>query len=178
MGFSRAHMLLSAILVATVLPIAACGDDSEPAKKDSAITRAEYIKQVDAICAKTMQDSKPTNRKLQALVDASGTFTSRLKKAAPHLQTTYDLQKDKLDQIKAIDPPEKDRAQVAEVVKVSDATLVEFQDAVGIAERGDLKSFIDVAFDANGTRAKAERLGTTYGLNADCFAVPVDLSSL
>jgi len=178
MGFSRTHMLLSAILVATVLPIAACGDDSESAKKDSAITRAEYIKQVDAICAKTTQRSKPTNRKLQALVDASGTYTSRLKKAAPHLQTTYDLQKDKLDQIKAIDPPEKDRAQIAEVVKVSDATLVEFQDAVGIAERGDLKSFIDVAFDANGTRAKAERLGTTYGFNADCFAVPVDLSSL
>ena len=178
MAFSRARMLLPAIVVAAVLPIAACGDDSESAKKDSGITRAEYIKQVDAICAKTSQKSKPTNRKLQALVDATGSLASRLKKAAPHLQTTYDLQKDKVDQIKAIDPPDKDRAQIAELIKVSDATLVEFQDAIGIAERGDLKSFIDVAFDANGTRAKAERLGTTYGFNTQCFAVPVDLSSL
>jgi hypothetical protein len=178
MALSRARALLAAILGAAVLPIAGCGDDSESAKKDSGITRAEYVKQVDAICAKTTQKSKPTNRKLQALVDASGTYASRLKKAAPHLQTTYDLQKDKIEQIKALDPPEKDRAQIAEITKVSDATLAEFQDAVGIAERGDLKRFIDVAFDANGTRAKAERLGTTYGFDADCFAVPVDLSSL
>ena len=177
MAFSRARKLLPVILAAAVLPIAGCGDDSDSAG-DSGITRPEYIKQVNAVCAKTAQESKPTNRKLQALVDASGTYASRLKKAAPHLQTTYDLQKAKLDKIKAIDPPEKDKAQIAEVVKTSEATLGEFQDAIGIAERGDLKRFIDVAFDANGTRAKAERLGTTYGFDMQCFAVPVDLSSL
>ena len=178
MAFSRARKLLPAMLVAAVLPIAGCGGDDADSAKDSGITRAEYIKQVDAICAKTAQESKPTNRKLQALVDASGSYASRLKKAAPHLQTTYDLQKSKLDDIKAIDPPEKDKAQVAEIVKSSTATLGEFEDAVGIAERGDVKRFIDVAFDANGTRGTAERLGATYGFSAQCFAVPVDLSSL
>jgi hypothetical protein len=178
MAFPRARKLLPAILAAAVLPFAGCGGDDSQSAKENGITRAEYIKQVDAICAKTAQESKPTNRKLQALIDASGTYASRLKKAAPHLQTTYDLQKAKVDRIKAIDPPQKDKAQVAEIIKTSTATLGEFQDAVGIAERGDLKGFIDVAFDANGTRAKAERLGTTYGFDAECFAVPVDLSSL
>ena len=177
MAFSRARKLLPAILAVAVLPIAGCGGGDPDSAKDSSITRPEYIKQVDAVCAKTTQESKPTNSKLQALVDASGTYASRLKKAAPHLQTTYDLQKTKLDRIKAIDPPAKDKAQVAEIVKTSEATLGEFEDAVGIAERGDLKSFIDVALDANGTRAKAERLGTTYGFDAECFAVPVDLSA-
>ncbi|MEY2514796.1 MAG: hypothetical protein QOJ89_2154 [bacterium] len=178
MAFSRARKLLPAVLAAAaVLPIAGCGGDDSKSTKDSGITRAEYVKQVNAVCAKTAQQSKPTNRKLQALVDASGSYTSRLKKAAPYLQTTYDLQKSKVDRIKAIDPPQKDKAQVAEVVKASTAALAEFKRGVGIAERGDLKSFIDIAFDANGTRAKAERLGTTYGFNAQCFAVPVDLSS-
>jgi len=178
MASSRARALLATVLIGATLPFAGCGgDDEKSSAKEDAITRPEYIKRVNAICSETAQKSKPTNRKLQALVDASGSYKSRLKKAAPHLSTTYDLQKDKLDQIKAIDPPAKDRAQIAELVKVSEATLKEFQGAIAIAERGDLKSFIDVAFDANGTRAKAERLGTTYGLNAQCFAVPVDLSS-
>jgi hypothetical protein len=173
---ARTRLLLPALFAAVVLPLAGCGGDSK-SSEDNGITRPEYIKRVNAICAKTAQKSKPTNRKLQALVDASGTYKSRLKKAAPYLSTTYDLQKDKVAQIKAIDPPTKDRAQIAEVIKASDQTLKEFQGAIGIAERGDLKSFIDVAFDANGTRAKAERLGTTYGFRQQCFAVPVDLSS-
>ena len=177
MATSRARILLTATIVATLTLLAGCGGDDNKGAEDEGPTRAEYIKQVDAVCRKTTQKSKPTNRRLQALVDASGTYASRLKKAAPYLSTTYDLQKRKLASIKAIDPPKKDRAQIAEIIKVSDATLVEFQDAIGIAERGDLKGFIDVAFDANGTRAKAERLGTTYGFRAQCFAVPIDLSS-
>ncbi len=177
MGISDARMLLTAAIVATAALLSGCGGDDKAAK-DEGPTRAEYVKQVDAICRNTTRRSRPTNRRLQALVDASGTFSSRLKKAAPHLQTTYELQKAKLDRIKATEPPSKDRAQIAEIVKTSNAALGEFRGAIPIARRGDLKNFIDVAFDANGTRAKAERLGTTYGFDAECFAVPVDLSAL
>ena len=174
---SRARMLLSATIVATVTLLAGCGDDDKKAARDDAPTRAEFIKQVDAVCAKTTRASKPTNRKLQALVDGSGTFSSRLKKAAPLLRTTYRLQKAKVDRIDAMTPPPKDRAQIAEVIKTSYAALAELRSGIPVAERGDLKNFIDVAFDANGTRAEAERLGTTYGFRSECFAVPIDLSS-
>ncbi|MBA3748860.1 MAG: hypothetical protein H0W96_15410 [Solirubrobacterales bacterium] len=177
MAISRARMLLSATLVATVTLLAGCGDDDKKAAKDDAPTRAEFIKQVDTVCRKTTQQSKPTNRKLQALVDGSGTFSSRLKKAAPLLQTTYELQKAKVDRIEAMQPPTKDRVQIAEIIKTSNAALAELRGGIPVAERGDLKNFIDIAFDANGTRAKAERLGTTYGFRVECFAVPIDLSS-
>ena len=178
MPISRPRTLLTAIVLAAATLAAGCGGGGDSkAKQDNALTRPQYIKQVDAVCRKTAQQSKPTNRKLQALVNGSGTFSSRLKKAAPLLHTTYRLQKAKLDRIKAMAPPAKDRAQVAEVVKASAAALAEFRNGLPIAERGDLKNFIDIAFDANGTRAKAERLGTTYGFRTECFAVPIDLSS-
>jgi len=177
MVISHPRTLLTAMLVAAATLAAGCGGDSK-SKKEDAVTRPEFIKQVNAVCAKTVQQSKPTNRKLQALVNASGTFSSRLKKAAPHLRTTYELQKAKLDRIKAMTPPPKDRAQIAKVVKTSAAALAELRSGIPVAERGDLKNFIDIAFDANGTRADAERLGTTYGFREECFTVPIDLSSL
>lgn len=177
MATSRARTLLTATIVAAVTLLLGCGADDKKAAKDNTPTRAEFITQVNAVCARTAQQSKPTNRKLQALVDGSGSFSSRLKQGAPLLRTTYDLQKAKVDRIAAMTPPAKDRAQIAEVIKTSNAALAELRGAIPVAERGDLKKFIDVAFDANGTRAKAERLGTTYGFNAQCFAVPIDLSS-
>ncbi len=166
--------ILTAILLATATALGACGGDSEEAA-DKGPTRPEYIAEVNALCQKTTRESAPTNRKLQALVDASGSYTSRLKRSPPLLRTTLELQTQKLTQFKAIDPPKKDVAQIRELMTAADATLQQLRDAIGIAERGDLKAFIDIAFDENGSRAKAERLGTTYGFRKDCFTVPVDL---
>jgi len=177
MASSRARTLLIALLMTAASALGACGGDDSSAE-DSGPTRPEYVAKVDALCAKVTQASRPTNRRLQGLVNGTGTFSSRLKKSAPLLQKTYDLQKGKLEDIKAVRPPVKDRAQIDEVVAVSSKALKEFLDGIAIAERGDLKNFIDVAFDANGTRARAERLGTTYGFAEDCFRIPIELDDL
>lgn len=175
---SRARTILVALLVAAASLLAACGGgDSEPATDDGP-TRPQYIAEVDALCKKTTRASRPTNRKIQALVNGSGTYSSRLMKATPLLQTTYDLQKSKLDGVKSVQPPAADREQVAKVVAASEKALEEFRGGIPIAKRGDLKEFIDVAFDANGSRATAERLGTQYGFAEDCFAIPIDLGTL
>jgi hypothetical protein len=168
-----ARRTLTAILVAGATALGACGGSDKA--KDDGPTRPQYIAQVDALCQKIMRESAPTNRKLQALVNASGSYTSRLKRSPPLLRTTLKLQTRKLSQFKAIDPPKKDVAQIKQLETAADATLQQLRDAIGIAERGDLKAFIDIAFDSNGARAKAERLGTTYGFRKDCFTVPVDL---
>jgi len=166
--------MLTAVLLATAAALGACGGDSEKAA-DKGPTRPEYIAEVDALCQKITRQSAPTNRKLQALVNASGTYTSRLKRSPPLLRTTLKLQTSKLEQFKAIEPPATDKAQIQELSTAAEATLQQLRDAIGIAERGDLKEFIDIAFDEDGARAKAERLGTTYGFRKDCFTVPVDL---
>jgi hypothetical protein len=176
MSPARARTTLLAILVAAATLLVACGGGSD-SKKAAGPTRPAYIAEVDALCQKVARQSRPTNRKLQALVNASGTYASRLKKSTPLLQKTYALQKSKLDGFRGITPPAKDQAQIKQVIAASSAALEEFRGAIPIAERGDLKAFIDIAFDANGTRAKAERLGTDYGFRADCFAVPIDLST-
>lgn len=165
---------LTAILLGAATALGACGGGSdEPAQKGP--TRAEYVADVNALCQEVTRQSEPTNRKLQALVNASGSYTSRLKRSPPLLRTTLKLQTDKLEQFKAIEPPSKDVAQIKELSTAADATLRQLQKAIGIAERGDLKAFIDIVFDEDGSRARAERLGTTYGFRADCFTVPVDL---
>lgn len=178
MAFSRARTALIALLIAGCAGLAACGGDDETAAKDEGPTRPQYVAQVDAICKKVTKASQPTNRKIQALVDGTGSFSSRLKKSTPLLQKTYDLQKGKLDDIEAIEQPSKDKAQIAEVVAVSSKALEEFKGGIAIARRGDLKEFIDIAFDANGTRAKAERLGMTYGFAQDCFKIPIELDQV
>ncbi len=166
------------MLVAAAALLAACGGEDSEAEKDKGPTRPEYIAEVDALCKKTTRASQPTNRKLQALVNGSGTYSSRLKRATPLLQKTYDLQKGKLDGVKSVEPPAADRPQVSKVLAASAKALEEFRGAIPIAQRGDLKEFIDIAFDANGLRQTAERLGTNYGFAEDCFAIPIDLGTL
>ena len=178
MTSTRARTTLIALLLSAASALAACGGDDSAADKDTGPTRPEYIAKVDALCAKVTKASRPTNRKLQALVDGSGTFSSRLKKATPLLQKTYDLQKGKLEDVRAVPPPQKDRAQINKVLATGSKALEEFRKGIPIARRGDLKNFIDIAFDANGTRGDAERLGTNYGFAADCFRIPIELDEL
>jgi hypothetical protein len=168
-----------AVLAGLALALAACGgDDGSKKSSDNAVKRPEYITQVDAICKKTSQQSKPSFSKLQALVNASGTYKSRLVKGAPILHTVYDLQASKFQRFKAIEPPTADRAQIAEITKAAGDTLAEFRKFLPYADRGDLPKLIDIATDASGSRARVERLGTTYGFRKDCFALPLDLSNL
>lgn len=180
MSSSRARTKLTviALLIAASTLLSACGGGDVKATQADGPTRPAYIARVDALCRKVTKASQPTNRKLQALVNSSGTYSSRLKKSTPLLQRTYDLQKGKLADVRAIKAPPKDVAQVDEVLSVSSKALEEFRGGIAIARRGDLKSFIDIAFDANGTRARAERLGTTYGFAQDCFAIPIELDQL
>jgi hypothetical protein len=168
-----------ALLAVVAAALGACGgDDSKSSSDDNGITRAEYIKQVDAICKKVAQQSKPSFDKLQALIDASGTYKSRLIKGAPTLRTVYDLQATKLRKFKALQPPTADRAQVAEITTTATQTLKEFRQFLPAADAGDLEKFIDIATDATGSRARVDRLGTTYGFRKDCFSLPLDLSNV
>jgi hypothetical protein len=175
---THARSALLALLFMAAATLAACGAGGSTAKKDQGPTRPAYIAQVDALCKKVTQRSKPTNRKLQALVDASGSYSDRLRRSTPLLRKTYALQKGKLEAFKRVRPPAKDRAQIHALIVAGSKALDEFRGGIPIAQRGDLKGFIDIAFDANGTRANAERLGTTYGFRADCFAVPIDLGQI
>ncbi len=174
------RLALAAALAGLALALGACGggDDDKGSSDDSAITRPEYIKQVDAICKKTTQQSKPSFDKLQALIDASGTYKSRLIKGAPTLRRVYDLQASKFKRFKTIDPPDADRAQIAQITKAAQSTLDEFEEFLPAADAGDLTKFIDIATDATGSRARVDRLGTTYGFRKDCFSLPLDLSDL
>jgi hypothetical protein len=173
----RLASALAAVLVAGAFALGACGDDgSKSSSDDEGITRPEYITKVDAICKKTTKQSQPSFRKLQALIDASGTYKSRLIKAAPTLRTVYDLQNSKLQRFKAIEPPAADRAQIARLTTAAQSTLTDFRKFLPYADRGDLAKLIDIATDVTGSRARVERLGTTYGFRKDCFSVPLDLS--
>jgi hypothetical protein len=172
------RLALAAVLTGLALSLGACGGDDDKKSADAGITRPEYIKQVDAICKKTTQQSKPSFRKLQALIDASGTYKSRLIKGAPTLRRVYDLQESKFKRFEAIDPPTADRAQIAQITKAAESVLTEFRKFLPAADAGELTELIDIATDASGSRARVERLGTTYGFRADCFSLPLDLSEL
>ncbi|MEA2220585.1 MAG: hypothetical protein QOJ35_3211 [Solirubrobacteraceae bacterium] len=169
---------LAALLLAVALLAGACGGKDKAAQQKQSVSRPQYVAAVNALCKKVMRQSRPINRKLQALVDASGTYSSRLRKAAPLLHQTYDRQSAKLRRFEAIAPPTGDRARIAALTTAAKAALADLAKGLPAADSGDLKNFIDTAFDATGSRAKAEQLGTDYGFDKTCFALPVDLSGV
>jgi hypothetical protein len=176
MAASRpSRIAAAAVLAGLAMALGACGGDDKKSG-DNGPTRPEYIATVDAICKQVTKQSQPSFRKLQALVDASGTYKSRLIKAAPTLRKVYALQAAKLRRFKAIESPKVDRAQVAQITKYADKTLTEFRKFLPFADRGDLIKLIDIATDTSGSRGEVEQLGTEYGFRKDCFTVPLDLS--
>jgi hypothetical protein len=173
-GCMTARRLLVWVLAAVALLATACGGDDEPAK-DQGVTRPQYIKQVDALCAKTTRESRSINRRIQALIEGSGSLKRRLRKGAPLLRQTYEKQAAKLAAFKKIEPPQADRAQIAALTTAAQRALDDLRDALPAADQGDVPAIIDLATDASGARTRAERLGVTYGLREDCFGLPVSL---
>ncbi len=174
----RLRLTLSAAIAGLAIALGACGDDNDGASADKSITKPEYVAKINGYCKQATRQSKPIFDRLQKLVDASGTYKSRLKKAAPDLRKLYKIQDAKLQRFKALEPPEADRAEITELTTVAQKTIDEFEEFLPAAEAGDLEKFIDIATDASGARGDAERLGTNYGLQADCFTLPVDLSNV
>lgn len=169
----HARALLVGTLVACVLLVAACGGGGS--KQDKGVSRKQYVLEVNALCRKVTQQSGPVARRLQALVEASGSFSSRLRTAAPLLRRTYDAQSGKLARFKRIESPVADRARIKQLTVAAEAALRDLHDALPAAGRGDLPPIIDLVTDASGARARAERLGADYGLRADCFTPPIKL---
>ncbi len=181
MAAMRPTTALAATLVALALALGACGGDDgdgDGGSDGNAVTKPEYVAEIGTICKKATEQSKPIFDRLQKLVDASGTYKSRLIKAAPDLRKLYKIQNTKLQSFKDVEPPTADTAQIAELTKVAQQTIDEFEEFLPAADSGDLEKFIDIATDASGARADAERLGTNYGLREDCFTLPVDLSNI
>ncbi len=164
-----ARPLLVGLLAAAALVLGACGGSSA----DKGISQADYVKKIDAICSDVARESADTNRGLQALVNGSGTYTSRLEKSVPLLRDTLRLQTSKVRRFEQVQPPTKDVARVKEITAAARAALGDLRDIIPKARTGDLPSFIDFATDASGNRGKVERLGVDYGIKDDCFTLPI-----
>lgn len=167
----RLRSLLGALLVAAALIVGACGGSS----KGTGVSHADFVTKADAVCQSIARESKSTDDAIQALIDSSGSFTSRLKKSPPLLRKTLALQTSKVQRIEGLQRPKGDEARIAQLVAAGRAELGDLRKAIPIAERGDLADFIDFATDATGHRGRVEQLGVDYGIRDDCFTLPVTL---
>ncbi|MGI8731471.1 MAG: hypothetical protein ACR2LK_16060 [Solirubrobacteraceae bacterium] len=164
-----------ALMIAVIALVAGgCGgeDGDEP---DPAEVRRAYVAEVDALCKRVTEQSRPRNRKIQALIEGEGTFSSRLRKGAPLLRQTYKAQRDKLERFKEIEPPEDDREQIEELTTAAEAALEDLRKALPAADRGDLPPIINLVTDATGNLGEVESLGIEYGFAEDCFGLPIEL---
>ncbi len=177
-GYRRVMLprALAGMILAIALLAAGCGgEDGGQSKAEAAKIRRAYVAKVDALCKKVSEQSRPINRKIQGLIEGSGTYASRVRKGAPLLEQTYEAQASKLERFKKIEPPQGDRRQIQRLTTAAEALLKDLRDGIPAARRGDLPAIIDLATDATGNRAKTERLGLTYGFREDCFSLPIKL---
>jgi hypothetical protein len=171
MAARQMRSTVAALLVAGALLLVACGGSS----KGGGVSHAGFVAKADAVCQSIARESKPTNDAIQALINSSGSFTSRLKKSPPLLRKTLALQTSKVKRIERLQRPKGDEARIAQIVAAGKAELGDLRKAIPIAVRGDLADFIDFATDETGHRGKVEQLGVDYGIRDDCFTLPVTL---
>jgi hypothetical protein len=134
--------LLIALTACSTLVLAGCGD-SEP-KAESALTKTEFIKKADAICA----DSQARLDKLGADISENSNMTEIQtfleKKAIPELAAT-------VAKIRKLKPPKADEKQVDEMLDALEAELAK-------VKKNPMAIMGDNAFEA------ANKLAEDYGL--------------
>jgi nitrous oxide reductase accessory protein NosL len=137
--------LLIALTACSTLALAGCGD-SEPkaAAEPSALTKAEFIKQADAICAASEARLDKLGDEISENTSMEEIQTFLEKQVVPELSST-------VEKVHALEPPKADAEQVDEMLDALEAEVAK-------AKKDPMTIMGDDAF------ANANKLAADYGL--------------
>jgi len=150
MSFVRSRPLAALAVVGAAAAIAGCGGGGD---SDGALSADEFRSQADAICA-------DANTRLEALDEPTGND-----QVLGFLQSGLTVQKEQLDKLKTLDPPEDLAGTFGEAMDLLDQQTNEIQDAADRISGGEDPEAVinDVSAEldsiSNQADAKAKELG-------------------
>ena len=132
--------------VGIVLVVSACGGDER-------LTKAEYVRQADAICAKY-------ERRLEALREPR-----TLRDVPAFIERGVPLAKRELAEFEELRPPEGDQAEVERLLTQVEETIAELERLGEAAAARDRAAAQTAAARVEEAGAEAAKLARSYGLD-------------
>jgi hypothetical protein len=139
--------MILVVIGALAIAAAGCGESES---SEQSLTKKEFVKQADAICAK---NDKKFSADLAAATKGSGPSSSRKELVQIAETVLFPNVEAELEALRQLPAPEGDAKQVAKILEAVEAGL---KQAEGEA-KGDLKAVVN-PFE------KAEQLAGEYGL--------------
>lgn len=150
----RRILLVLLVLGAAAISAAGCGEDDSTAETTAAISKAEFVKRANAICAKANEELAKTSEefaKEQNLSEKNSPTEAQVDQLSKLALPTIARQ---VEELRALDAPAADQGKI-------DAILSAAEEAV---EKGEQDPAAIYGADG-GAFAKANRLATDYGLD-------------
>jgi hypothetical protein len=159
----RIRLIATASLAAAFL--SGCGGDDDggtktvtqttppPAQGDASISKAEYIKRADAICAKYNELTK----------DLQDETPDSFEEAADLYTKAIELFKPAVKEFEALPPPRGDEQVIESYLDTVRQQVVLYQRIQAAAEQSDRAKLESYAEDVRELRAKARGLAEGYG---------------
>lgn len=149
---SKRFVALLAALAALALIVAGCGGGSDSTESTSALSKAEFVKQGNAICAK---GNKEINEGFEEFVKENGLSKTKAPSKAVQEEAVETVLIPKiskeLENIRALGPPDKE----------AEAVLDAAEEAL---EKGEEDPIQFLKEESAGPFAKANKLAREYGL--------------
>jgi hypothetical protein len=161
-----------AALGALAFAIAACGGGSDGETTTAAGPppgRGAYIARADAFCAQKAADPEVA-KSLERLEKTTARDPDFRSKLTAHFRLVLRLAESAAAGFKAIEPPDSDRARIAEFIAANEGATERLRDVISALESGEDP---EDELEAYGhALAVAERLGAAYGFEVCARASP------
>lgn len=157
---NRTHLIFASVVFAALL-WTGCGSSDSSESETGSLTKAQFIKQADAICQKGSRQAEREYatyvRRNSDVVSPQTTQSEQAAAAAEIIDTVYIPAHEKeIDEIRSLGAPESDEEKVT-------AILDAMQRALAVAEDHPL-GFLRNGDSAYRSFAKAGKLAKAYGL--------------
>ena len=154
------------LLAFVALGLPACGDDddggSAPTETSGtattqALTKAEFIREADAICGRADDELREIEQELTAV------GTSDYDKAADLIRETLDVVERELGDLRALEPPPEDAQTVNETFDFVESQLPLLSDIADATERKDLAEVQSLSRELAEGQAQTQEFAQDYG---------------
>jgi hypothetical protein len=135
---NKALLAALAVLVALAVVVAGCGSDDETTDETVTLTKAEFIKQGDAICKKGNDASEKEAEEFAEENDFTLEKASdeQLEEAVSEVLVAN--LNGQLDELEALGAPEGDEEQVEEIIESLEGAVEEIEDDPGVVFDGEV----------------------------------------